>query len=456
MARLVLPPLVGMLLVIAAVRLVVIPSAIDEHREGKRQTLQAIVSAAISLCQHYYDEEQGGRLSRAAAQQQAARVLRELRYGGDNRDYLWVTDADVRMVVHPYRPDLEGQSLVAYADPDGVRLFAASHELVATEGSGYIRYRWQHHDDPAHLQSKLSFVQGFTPWGWVIGSGVYLDDIAAGAERITGQLLLIASLVGAVVVGLLALAVRQGLTSERARLLAEGKLAAAHAQAEALAHAASEAVWLVVDGLISGRNRRAEELVGDRPGIGQPIGALFADDSERRLAEVGAFAPRMLLLTTVDGPTPALVAADPVLVLGQSGLVYTARSLSEGEADPATESRRQAAEEQNDAVTLAEAALLEPVAGLMQEVPLLPLTSEPAEVLAALAERGGSAALMTAPDGGIAGLVTAGDLARRGGATAYQAMSAPVEAIAGDTSIATAAASLSGWPGSPGCPPGAS
>ena len=433
--RLVAPPLLAIALFVVAMWWLIIPAMTEALMERKRETLRAIVASALSLCERHHTAEAAGTIDRATAQAQAAADLRALRYGDASKDYLWVIDLGCRMIAHPYRPDLEGQDLTAYADPDGVRLFAASSALVSSASEGFITYRWQWKDDATRIEPKMSFVRGFTPWGWVVGSGIYLHDVEAETARTTRQLGWISAGIGALVAVLVALGLRQGWTSERARRAAEAGLAHSHARLEALAHAASEAVWLVVDGHITGANHRAAELIDAAGSADQ----LFADPADRILVAGGAAGPRQVLLVSRDGPVPALVEAEPVMVQGQPTLVLTARLLADGSTSPDERDRRAAAEALNDSFVAAQAGLLAPAAPLASAVPLLPLTSTPAEVMAKLAAEGGSAALLTAPDGGIAGLVTAGDLARRGGATAYAAMSAPVRVLPDTATLAAAA-----------------
>ncbi|MCK6490842.1 MAG: cache domain-containing protein, partial [Planctomycetes bacterium] len=328
--RLVLPPALAVALFAAAVLWLIIPATAEALLERKRETLRAIVASAVSLCERHHAAELAGELAPAEARARAAADLRALRYGEGNRDYLWVIDHRPGMVVHPYRGDLEGRDLSGYADPDGVRLFAESVALVDRQGEGYIHYRWQRHDDSAHLAPKLSFVRGFAPWGWVVGSGIYLDDVQAETARTTRHLGWIAAAVGALVAALVALGLRQGWISERRRRDAEAELERSHARFQALAHASSEAVWLVVDGRIAAANRRAAELAGERlASAGTAAEALFADHADRVLAAGGAAGPRAALLAGADGPVPALVEAEPVEVQGRSALVLTARALGD-------------------------------------------------------------------------------------------------------------------------------
>ncbi len=81
------------------------------------------------------------------------------------------------MVMHPYRTDLNGQDLAGFSDPRGVPIFVEFADLVQREGQGYVDYVWQWQDDPERLEPKESYVKGFEPWGWIIGTGIYIDDV---------------------------------------------------------------------------------------------------------------------------------------------------------------------------------------------------------------------------------------------------------------------------------------
>jgi signal transduction histidine kinase len=72
---------------------------------------------------------------------------------------------DVRMVMHPYRSDLNGRDISNFTDPQGKRLFAEAVRVVEDHGEGYVDYLWQWQDDPNRLVPKVSFVKGFAPWG---------------------------------------------------------------------------------------------------------------------------------------------------------------------------------------------------------------------------------------------------------------------------------------------------
>ena len=148
----------------------------DDLYDGKAQKTRHVVQAASGVLGYYHGLETAGSLSREAAQQQALTVISQLRY--DQDDYFWINDLRPFMVMHPTNPKLDGKDLSTVKDPDGFGIFNEMASLAKTRGAGMVDYRWPKPGAEAPVQ-KTSYVQLFEPWGWVIGSGVYIDDMQA-------------------------------------------------------------------------------------------------------------------------------------------------------------------------------------------------------------------------------------------------------------------------------------
>jgi methyl-accepting chemotaxis protein len=144
--------------------------------EAKAQKTMHLVQAASGVLDYYNGLEKAGTLTREQAQQQALSAIRGLRY--NQADYFWINDLRPVMIMHPVNAKLEGQDLSAIRDPDG---FAVFNEIVAvakSKGAGPVNYRWPK-PGASEPVPKTSYVQLFAPWGWIIGSGVYVDDVVA-------------------------------------------------------------------------------------------------------------------------------------------------------------------------------------------------------------------------------------------------------------------------------------
>lgn len=153
--------------------------------DRKQQIVKEAVSLGSSLLLSIYKAEQEGKLTREEAQTEAIETIRELRYEKDSRNYLWINDFTPTMIMHPYATKLNGQSLKDYKDPFGKHLFVEMAEVSKKNGGGFVHYHWQYFDEKDNIVPKVSYVQAFTPWGWIIGSGVYINDVQAEISELT-------------------------------------------------------------------------------------------------------------------------------------------------------------------------------------------------------------------------------------------------------------------------------
>ncbi|MCP3923601.1 MAG: methyl-accepting chemotaxis protein [Desulfobacterales bacterium] len=108
----------------------------------------------------------------------ASKLVGTLRYGPDSKDYFWIHSMDLKMVMHPIKPALNGKKLDGFKDPNGKKLFVEMVNVCKQKGKGFVEYMWPKpgFDKPV---PKLSYVKLFKEWNWIVGTGVYLDDIAA-------------------------------------------------------------------------------------------------------------------------------------------------------------------------------------------------------------------------------------------------------------------------------------
>jgi two-component system, NarL family, sensor kinase len=152
-----------------------------EHEQGlaqeqaflaaKRDGLRSVVQLALTSIAHLY----GAGRDDAEAKREAQAILRAMSFGPDG--YFFVYDLDGRNLVHPRLPELEGRPLMDLRDENGVYVI---RELIARarEGGGFQRYDWP---KPSTGQSapKLGYAVMLERWGWMLGTGLYLDDVEA-------------------------------------------------------------------------------------------------------------------------------------------------------------------------------------------------------------------------------------------------------------------------------------
>ena len=221
--RIILPVSLTLILFGLTIFLLLIPLIEEKLMDGKREMIRELTESSWSILAAYAQKEKDGFLSRELAQAAAISNLRRLRYGPELKDYFWVNDMQPRIIVHPYRPDLEGQDISDYTDPNGKHLFVEFVKVVRAHGAGYVDYEWQWKDNPDRIVPKISYVKGFEPWGWIVGTGIYVEDVRSEIASITRKLTLICLGILSVIVALSVYIVRRGIIVEQEKKQAEEK-----------------------------------------------------------------------------------------------------------------------------------------------------------------------------------------------------------------------------------------
>jgi methyl-accepting chemotaxis protein len=175
--------------------------------EEKKIATRDIVESAHSIVSHYQRQSASGAMTESDARKSALAALRAIRFGA--QDYVWVNDMHPTVVMHPIKPELDGQDATGIKDPSGRALFVRFVDVVKAQGAGYVEYEWPRPGFERPVP-KLSYVQGFAPWGWVIGSGIYIDDVEAAFRASLLRTLIIVA-VAASCFALLATVLRRGI-----------------------------------------------------------------------------------------------------------------------------------------------------------------------------------------------------------------------------------------------------
>ncbi|MDD3581894.1 MAG: methyl-accepting chemotaxis protein [Desulfobacca sp.] len=169
----------------------ILPSMKTAVYQEKQTQLKNLVDSATTCIESYYAQEKSGQLSREQAQQQAIQRIKEMRYGPEGKDYFWINDFGPNMIMHPYKPELAGKDISNNKDPNGKALFIEMVRVCRDLGQGFVDYMWQWKDDQNRIVPKLSFVKSFTPWGWIIGTGIYVNDVDEQVAAFRNQLLMV-------------------------------------------------------------------------------------------------------------------------------------------------------------------------------------------------------------------------------------------------------------------------
>ncbi|MFT5698760.1 MAG: PAS domain S-box-containing protein [Desulforhopalus sp.] len=243
-AKIFMPVLLSMFLFIGTFFGYILPKVETHLMDRKREMIHALSESAMGSIRYYAKLVETHDISKTEAQLQAASHLKSLRYGPDGKDYFWINDTHPRMIMHPYRPDLVGKDVTDTKDPAGKKLFQAFLETVKTSGGGYVNYHWQWQDDPSRIFSKISYVQEYQPWHWIVGTGVYVEDVRNQIAAITERMTFIFLGILAVIALLSVYVIWQGAAGETHRREIEESLKKSEHKYRLLAETAREIILL--------------------------------------------------------------------------------------------------------------------------------------------------------------------------------------------------------------------
>ena len=166
-----------------------IPQQKKQLMDQKKETIRQLTNSALSLLSELENKAAQGYISPEQARASAISQIRNMRYGVEGKDYFWINDMHPFMIMHPYRPDLDGTDLSSFKDPAGNYPFVAMVETVKYHRDGFVNYFWKWENIPQKMGAKISYVKGFPSWGWVLGTGLYVDDIQHEMELIVQNFL---------------------------------------------------------------------------------------------------------------------------------------------------------------------------------------------------------------------------------------------------------------------------
>ena len=149
--------------------------------EGKKDATKNVVEVAFNVLHDYGEKAKRGEMPVEEAQRRAAEDIKDIRYKG--KEYFWINDLNEKMIMHPIKPEMDGKQLGDLKDPKGKYLFKEFIKVCKEKGSGFVDYLWPMpgKSDPV---PKISFVKLYEPWGWVIGSGIYIEDVRSDMAKL--------------------------------------------------------------------------------------------------------------------------------------------------------------------------------------------------------------------------------------------------------------------------------
>jgi len=166
--------MVSIILIAIFIGFLVIPKTEQSQINQRKSELLHLVETVQTMIKENSSKVEKGEITLDEAKKKIIGEIQEMRYDGTN--YFWINDLQPMMVVHPTNSALNGKDLSDIKDPNGVYLFVEMTKICKEKGSGYLEYSWPKpgEKDPV---DKISYVKLFDKWGWIIGTGAYIDDI---------------------------------------------------------------------------------------------------------------------------------------------------------------------------------------------------------------------------------------------------------------------------------------
>lgn len=242
----------------------VIPQFENNILERKKETVRELTHSIVTILSYYQMKEQQGEITQKQAQDIAKNIIRNVRYGQEKKDYFWINDMTPVMVMHPYRPDLENKNVADFQDKNGAFPFMDFVTIAKKNKTGFARYMWQWKDNNSKIVSKLSYIQLFEPWNWIVGTGVYTEDVREEINTLSKKISLIAAGVLIFIVLLEYWIVTNSIKVEKSRKAAEEELKKHRDHLDLLVKEKTEDIVMMNDSLkneIEERKQTASELL---------------------------------------------------------------------------------------------------------------------------------------------------------------------------------------------------
>jgi methyl-accepting chemotaxis protein len=174
----------------AFIMVYIVPDIQNSLLEDKKAKLKEETQIAWSVLDYYHSQESAGALNQKDAQQAAMKAVGSLRYGQKMEDYFWINDFGPVMLMHPYKTDWIGANVNDYKDANGKPFFQEFVQICQMQKEGFSSYMWQYNGDAEKIVPKYSYIKSFEPWGWIVGTGVYIEDVNQAISETRNQLLI--------------------------------------------------------------------------------------------------------------------------------------------------------------------------------------------------------------------------------------------------------------------------
>ncbi|MCH5267222.1 MAG: methyl-accepting chemotaxis protein [Lachnospiraceae bacterium] len=156
--------------------------------QGYNTEIKSQVQSTIAVMQAEYDKFQAGEKTEEQAKYDAKETIRIMRYRDDQSGYFWIDDTDYNLIMHPILVENEGTNRYDLKDPNGVMIIQEVVKVCQTPEKGGFNEFYFTKSDGVTVAPKIAYSQIFEPWGWIVSTGNYIDDIDQAREETSSYL----------------------------------------------------------------------------------------------------------------------------------------------------------------------------------------------------------------------------------------------------------------------------
>jgi len=336
--NIIIPTLLTEALFVVLIFAIIIPQYNSSLIDAKKEMIRELINASLCIADNYYLQFENGELSKEDARRLTISTLKSIRYGADNKDYIWITDGTPIMIMHPYRRDLIEKNVANFTDPNGKKMFTEMVNKAKVFGDGFVDYKWQWMDDSSRIVPKISYIKKCENWDWIIGTGVYIEDIRESIAGVVNSLIWTSLGIFAAVSFFLIVVVRENLKVDRKRNIAEQNLKESNEKYKALVEESADGTLMFVDNKCIFRNKKFDELIGNIsdliliPNISNLIDHRLEDDIARiddflKSSNI-SFRLETIIVNANNKSVNVLLSYSKVSFSDQTGVIITIKDLS--------------------------------------------------------------------------------------------------------------------------------
>ena len=166
--------------------------AIEEYKiamnDGYNSEIKSEVQSVIHVLNTEYDRVQSGEITEEEAKENAKEIVRGMRYREDESGYFWIDDTDYVLVMHPILADQEGNNRYELEDQNGVMIIQEIMKVCQSAEKGGFNEFYFTKSDGVTVAPKMAYSQIFEPWGWVVSTGNYVDDMSLEMSQVENRI----------------------------------------------------------------------------------------------------------------------------------------------------------------------------------------------------------------------------------------------------------------------------